>query len=140
MKSQGSQGKRNCFANVLEIVDITHFISIVCQRIRVINVTFCYTADKLKSGKNIVSQENVRDIENLKIMAILLNENFQYCGFCQQGLVSVMTTVIWHKLSFKGQSALSLKNPIDWLVGCVLCPIDRSFKDDTPIYCPLRRT
>ena len=46
----------NCVANVLENVDIACFISILCQKIRGINVTFCYTADKLELGKNIVSQ------------------------------------------------------------------------------------
>ena len=29
-------------------------------RIRVINVTFCYTADKLESGKNIVWSEKMK--------------------------------------------------------------------------------
>ena len=43
-------------ANVLENVDIVHFISIFFQRIRVISVTFCYTADKLELGENILSQ------------------------------------------------------------------------------------
>ena len=36
---------------LLENVDIAHFISIFCQRIRVVSVSFCYTADKLESGK-----------------------------------------------------------------------------------------
>ena len=46
----------SCLVNVLENVDIAHFISIFCQRITVINITFCYTAGKLESGKIIVSQ------------------------------------------------------------------------------------
>ena len=41
--------KNDCFANVLENIDITCFISI---RTRVINVNFCYTANKLESGKS----------------------------------------------------------------------------------------
>ena len=44
------------FSIFLEIVDITHSISIFCQGIRVISVTFCYIADKLESGENILSQ------------------------------------------------------------------------------------
>ena len=39
--------------NIAKNVDIAHFISINCQRIRIISVTFCYLADKLESGKNI---------------------------------------------------------------------------------------
>ena len=44
------------FANVLENFDSDHFISIFCQRIRVISVTFCYTADNLELGENILSR------------------------------------------------------------------------------------
>ena len=43
-------------ANVLVNVDMAHFISIFCQKLSVL--FFCYTADKLESGKNIVSQGN----------------------------------------------------------------------------------
>ena len=76
-KSQGnsgktvSQGKWNCFGNVLENFDIVHFVSIFCQRIRDINVTFCYTCSsgKLESLKIIVSHGIVRENENLKIKA-----------------------------------------------------------------------
>ena len=50
----------NSLANVLENADIAHFITIFCQRIRVINVTFFYTNNKSEWGKN-VSQENVRE-------------------------------------------------------------------------------
>ena len=51
MKNCQSQGKINLFANVLENIAIACFISIFYQSIiRFINVTFCYTADKLKSG------------------------------------------------------------------------------------------
>ena len=60
MKNCQSHGtfkeKFYCFTNVLLYVDSTCFISLLCQRIRVINVTFCYTADKMESGKNIASQ------------------------------------------------------------------------------------
>ena len=48
--------------NVLENVDIVHFISIFCQSIRVIHVisvNFCYTADILELGKNILNQGKV---------------------------------------------------------------------------------
>ena len=42
------------FCKCLKNVDIMCFISIFCQRIRVINLTFCYTADKLESeGKTL---------------------------------------------------------------------------------------
>ena len=37
--------------NVLENVDILSFIFIFCQRIRVINITFWYTANNLESSK-----------------------------------------------------------------------------------------
>ena len=40
---------------VFENVDITHCISKFCQMIRVINVTVCYTADKMKLGKKDLS-------------------------------------------------------------------------------------
>ena len=70
-KNCQNQGKFNYFADVLENVDIVRFISILSQRLRVINVTFCYTSDKLESGKNIVSQGKVREHENLEIMATL---------------------------------------------------------------------
>ena len=56
-------------AYILENVDIAYFISIYFQRVRVISVTFCYTADKLEIVKNILSQGKVK----LKIMATLLN-------------------------------------------------------------------
>ena len=52
-------------SNDLEKVDVTYFVSIFCPMIRVISVTFCYTADKLESGKNILSQGKVRENENL---------------------------------------------------------------------------
>ena len=37
-------------ANGSENVDVTHFVSICCQRM---SVTFWYTADKLESGKTV---------------------------------------------------------------------------------------
>ena len=39
--------KYNCFSNVFENGDIAHFLFMLCLRNRVINVTFCYIADKL---------------------------------------------------------------------------------------------
>ena len=48
-------------AYILENVDIAYFISIYFQRVRVISVTFCYTADKLELVKNILSQEKVSE-------------------------------------------------------------------------------
>ena len=48
-------------AHVFKKVDIPHFISIFCQRMRMIGATFCYTADKLESGKKILSQGKVRE-------------------------------------------------------------------------------
>ena len=45
-KNCQSQGKWNCFENVLENVDKACCISIFCQSIRVISVNFCYIADK----------------------------------------------------------------------------------------------
>ena len=56
-------------ANVFENVNVVHFISIFCQRIRVIGVISCYTADELKSGKNILGQEKVR--ENCLFVCVL---------------------------------------------------------------------
>ena len=45
-------GKINCFANVLENIDIARFVSIFFKEKRVIRITFCYTAEKhCKSGK-----------------------------------------------------------------------------------------
>ena len=43
-------------AHVLENVDIAHCISICCCTTKIINVIVSYTADKLESGKNILSQ------------------------------------------------------------------------------------
>ena len=40
---------------------LTYFNSIFFQRIKVINVTFCVTADKLDSEKNIESQEKSQE-------------------------------------------------------------------------------
>ena len=40
-------GGGDWFANILENVDIAHFISIFCQRIRFSIVTYVFTADKL---------------------------------------------------------------------------------------------
>ena len=37
---------RNWFINVLENVDMAHFIPLFCQNERFINVTFSYFADK----------------------------------------------------------------------------------------------
>ena len=45
-----------CSLISLENVDIVHFISIFCQRIRIISLTIYYTADKLESGKTFLSQ------------------------------------------------------------------------------------
>ena len=42
--------KNNC-GLIPEYADFAHFISVFCPRIGVICVTFCYTADKLKSGE-----------------------------------------------------------------------------------------
>ena len=53
--------------NIFNNVDITHLISIFCQRMRIISFTFYYTAEKLESGKNILSQGEVRENQNLKI-------------------------------------------------------------------------
>ena len=36
------------------------------SKMRVINMTFCYTADKMESGENIVRQRKVWENENLK--------------------------------------------------------------------------
>ena len=47
-------------ANVQEIVDIAYFYFYILS-IK-ISVTFCYTVDKLKSGKSIVSQGKVREM------------------------------------------------------------------------------
>ena len=52
MKNCESQGKIRESEIVLENVDVTQLFSIFCQRIRVINVTYCYIADKYKSGKS----------------------------------------------------------------------------------------
>ena len=48
-------------ANDLENVDVPHFFCIFCQRIRLMSVTFCYTTDKLESGKNVLIQEKVME-------------------------------------------------------------------------------
>ena len=53
-------------------IAVHEVFSIFCHRIRVISITFCYTSDKLESGKNI-SQGKVRDNSNFKIMATLCN-------------------------------------------------------------------
>ena len=42
-KSGKIRGNEIVFANVKENVDVTHLISIFCQRIRIISVTFCFT-------------------------------------------------------------------------------------------------
>ena len=55
---------------VLENVDITCFFYHIS---RVINATFCYIADQLESGENIVSQGKVLGNKNLKIMATLIH-------------------------------------------------------------------
>ena len=65
-QSQGKVGK-----NVLENVDIAHFISIFCQ---VISVAFSYTADKLDSGKTLQVREKSGKIKTWKIMAPLWND------------------------------------------------------------------
>ena len=55
-----SQGKMKLFCNVF--VDIMLNISIFCQRIRVISVTLCDSADKLRSWRNLsqgIIRENV---------------------------------------------------------------------------------
>ena len=49
-------------------MDIPHFISIFCQKIRIISVGFCYTADKLGVRENILSQEKVWENQILKMM------------------------------------------------------------------------
>ena len=63
-----SQGKM--ILNVLQNVDVAQIIFIFYPKIRVINVTFHYTADKFVSWKNILSQRKVMENENLKRMAI----------------------------------------------------------------------
>ena len=45
---------KNLFCKGIKNVDITHFISIFCQRIRVTNVTYCCTV--MESGIKLVSQ------------------------------------------------------------------------------------
>ena len=49
--------KWNCFANVLENVDMALFFP-HCQMIGVISVIFCYTGDKLELEKPCYSQKN----------------------------------------------------------------------------------
>ena len=48
-KSGKSQGKLKLFCKYLVVT--TSFISIFCQRIRVINAKFCYIADKSGGGR-----------------------------------------------------------------------------------------
>ena len=67
MKVRGNESVLQICYNILT----SRLISIFCQRITVINVTFCNTADKLKSGKNIESQQKGRENENFKIVANL---------------------------------------------------------------------
>ena len=71
VKNCQSQGNGFVLANVLENVNIVYLISIFCQSIRVIIVTFSYTDDKLVLRKNISSQGKVSENKNLKIVAIL---------------------------------------------------------------------
>ena len=53
-QSQGNSGKYEIvLTNYLENAEIGRFVSIFCHRIRVISVTYCYTADKLELGKKI---------------------------------------------------------------------------------------
>ena len=47
----------NCFANVLENFEYACFFPMFSQRVRVINVTFCYSKDIVESVKNIVSED-----------------------------------------------------------------------------------
>ena len=74
---QGSHGKKfdekvrekhHCFVNVKENFS---FPSCFCQRIRVINYSFCYTTHKLEFVENIISWGKVRGNKNLRIMATL---------------------------------------------------------------------
>ena len=52
---------------------------------------------------------------------------------------STIIYVIW--LLFQPLPVLSSVCFFCWLVGCVYVPLTaRSFRDDTPIFCPLRRT
>ena len=61
MQNCQSQGNEIVLANVLENVDILKAFSYF---VKVIKVTFCYTADKLESGKNIFkSRGKVRENE-----------------------------------------------------------------------------
>ena len=66
MKNCQKQGKvrENLFVlpNVLENVDIIHYISIFsfCQLIRAISVTFCYIADKLEKKTFQVREKSAR--------------------------------------------------------------------------------
>ena len=64
-KKLGEKSGKNeiVFPNVLESIDIAHFIFIFFQRIRVINVTLCYTPD---NRKNIVSLERSGKIRTLQ--------------------------------------------------------------------------
>ena len=66
-QSQGKVGEKwYCFSKCLIYVDIVDFISTFCQMIRVINVTFGYTADIMESRKNILSQGKIREKLKLK--------------------------------------------------------------------------
>ena len=62
VKVREKSGKNEIvLANIFKNVYIAHYISIFCQRTRIISVTFCYTAVKSVSGKNIWSQGKVRE-------------------------------------------------------------------------------
>ena len=51
IKNCPSHGKFTCFVNVLENIDIMHFIFIFCQSIRVISVTVCYSSADRSQGE-----------------------------------------------------------------------------------------
>ena len=78
MKKLGEKSGKNeiVFSNVLESIDIAHFIFIFFQRIRVINVTLCYTPD---NRKNIVSLEKSGKIKNVTINGQPDQYIYMYC-------------------------------------------------------------
>ena len=69
MKNCQGKVKENeiVLANNLENFDNTYFISIFCQRIRVISVTFCYTSEKLEPQKNKKLFKSMKSQGKLKL-------------------------------------------------------------------------
>ena len=62
MKVRGNESVLQICYNILT----SRLISIFCQRITVVNVTFCYTADKLKSGKTLKVSKKEGKMKTLK--------------------------------------------------------------------------